>query len=172
MNLSLVGLFFAVGLSTLNHSAASPQFSPPAFVAAIAASGHPGDDHPKVGGFSSDSFVFKTVIADDGKDVAAGWQAAVTTLRFLDWRSVLPKTWTCRMRYEVPLRTARGGPMSPAEAASIMAEVATEASVTAMKSMDSWPVTSLYCIKFQSEMLDIFRNNKKYNWIGARVVRL
>jgi len=167
MNLSLLSMLLAGGLSMAAPSVAAPLAPPPASL--TAARSHP-DDHPKVGGFSADTFVFKTVVADDGKDIAAGWQAAVATLRFVDARSLLPKTWTCRMRFDVPIRTSERGPVSTAEAATITAEVATTASITVMHSMDSWPVAALYCIKFQAELLAVYSN--KYRWLGARVTRL
>lgn len=170
MKLSFLGLFLTLGLSTAAPSEAAPLSAPPALMTLMLPAAHQGEEHPKVGGFSSSLFAFKTNLADDGKDVAGGWQAAVVTLRFVDARSLIPNTWTCRMRYEVPIRTSQG-PLSPAEAAAITAEVATDASVNVMKTMPSWPVAELYCIRFQKEMLDIFKQGK-YRWVGARVIRV
>jgi hypothetical protein len=46
--------------------------------------------------FDASDFIFVTVVADDGKDGAGGWQQAVATLKFVRWTTtILPERWTC-----------------------------------------------------------------------------
>ncbi|MBK8259517.1 MAG: hypothetical protein IPK82_43525 [Polyangiaceae bacterium] len=79
------------------------------------------------GAFSAAAFPFATVVPDDGAGESGGWQAATAGLKFVRWTSLFPETWTCTVRVGMPLRTAFYGKISAESAATISANVATQA---------------------------------------------
>lgn len=120
-------------------------------------------------GFSPSLFKFKTTLPDDGQDKGGGWQEATATLRFVDARHFIPKTWTCPVKIGMPLRSEKHGKIDPTEAGKIASRVTTAASVTVMRRQTEWPVTDLYCIEWYKEMKEVFR--KKYEGLGGRAER-
>jgi hypothetical protein len=119
-----------------------------------------------VGGFSPSLFEFKTVIKDDGKDEAGGWQEVSTKLRFVDTRYLVARMWTCSVKVGVPLRTSAKGQISPGDAAIVTAEIATDASADVMHRKEEW-LTGEFCIEFREEMKKLFF--KRYSNLGAKV---
>jgi hypothetical protein len=66
----------------------------------------------------------------------------------------------------MPLRTAAMGRISPASAAEMAAELATEASSEVMHRRPDW-MTAEFCEAFKNEMNDLFFS--RYTNLGARV---
>jgi hypothetical protein len=163
MSLTLFAMLLASVLSAATLPPSAPFFDAPV------PAGDDDDAAGKGASFSPSVFAFKVDVADDGTGEAGGWQKASATLKFFDWRKVLPNFWTCSVTVGVPLRTKERGKLAAGDAASITANIATQASRKVMHTKDEWPVAEQYCGKFRDEMLAIFR--QKYTWIGARVER-
>src|SRR4051812_30442608 len=81
-----------------------------------------GEAAEEIGGFSPSLFAFTTVVADDKEGVAGGWQEAFTTLKFKDLPGTPnPRSWQCRIRVEMPIRSESNGIILPEYAAQISA---------------------------------------------------
>lgn len=119
-----------------------------------------------VSGFSPSVFKFKTIIPDDGKDEGGGYQAAVATLSYFRWTSILPEQWSCGLTVGMPLRTLANGTVSAAQAATYAADVASTASFTLMSSKPELP-QGIFCSKLIYTMRDLFK--AKYPGLGATV---
>jgi hypothetical protein len=118
-------------------------------------------------GFSPSVFVFTTTVADDGKDVAGGWQVATTTLQFFRWTSLVPESWECSVTVGMPVRAAAYGVISANQAATMTAQVATSASFVVMNSTPELP-PGIYCVKLKSEMAAEFP--EKFKGLGAKMM--
>ena len=142
-------------LSSMLGAAAclSPEASPDA--------GERADDEEETGeaadkvDFSASNFKFSTMVQDDGRGKAGGWQRASAVLKFADWRGFGPNFWQCSLTVGVPIRSEAAGRISPEQAAQITAAVATEASSVVMHSRPAW-VGAAYCIAFREKMREMF----------------
>ena len=112
--------------------------------------------------------MFTTIVADDGRDSSGGWQAAIATLKFKDlpW-TPNPKSWQCRIRVELPIRSEFNGIILPEYAAQISAAKATDASSLVMHSQPEWPLPEMFCRAFADQMQ---RGLKVYER-GAKVIK-
>ena len=119
---------------------------------------------PLAGGFSPSVFKFIQIIADDGMDVAGGWQEAAAQLKFFRWTSILPESWSCSIRTGMPLRTEKYGIIFADSAAAKTAQIATDAAHNlAPKEL----LPAVYCKALAMEMMRLF--GIKYPQLGARV---
>lgn len=126
-----------------------------------------GSIQAQVAGFSASLFKFQTIVEDDGKDSAGGWQQTNAILGFSDGRgNIVPQVWTCNVTIGMPLRTTLDGAISASKAAQIAAKVTTDASGAVMDKQTNW-LPALFCIAFERAMRDIFKD--KYKSLGARV---
>jgi hypothetical protein len=121
-----------------------------------------------IGAFSTSQFPFKTVIEDDGTDVAGGWQSATATLEFVRWTGLFPEHWTCpAITVGMPLRTAAHGKVSASIAATLTAAVATQAGANVMDIKPELP-QGIFCSKFKEEMKTLFASASLKSY-GAKV---
>jgi hypothetical protein len=118
------------------------------------------------GAFSPSLFNFVTALPDRGTGKGGGWQVATAKLNFVDTRYLVPQYWSCLVEVGMPLRTEHHGKISPADAAQIAADVATEAATLVIQLQTEWmPVA--FCKKYGDEMRRLFR--ERYKSVGARV---
>ena len=101
--------------------------------------------------FSASDFKFVTIVVDDGKDEAGGWQEAVVKLKIRRWVGLAPESWDCPLKIGTPLRSVANGKISPEIAASASAEVATEASDAIMTASPSIP-QGIFCSLLKDQM--------------------
>ena len=95
-------------------------------------------------GFSSSVFKFTTIVPDDGKDEAGGWQAATASLKFYRWTGLFPDLpWTCSVTVGMPLRAAAYGTISHTYAATISAGIASQAGMDLMHAKPQLPQARL-----------------------------
>lgn len=89
-----------------------------------------------VGGrYAPEDFQFVVTVKDDGKDSAGGWQVATNASTFVVRVSGSPTyRWECRPRVQMPLRTETKGPVSPARAAKISADIANDVALPLLSS--------------------------------------
>jgi hypothetical protein len=128
-----------------------------------------GEAAEEIGGFSPSLFVFTTVVADDGQGVAGGWQAAIVTLKFKDLPyTPNPKSWQCRIRVELPIRSESNGIILPEYASQISAAKATDASSIVMHSQPEWPLSEMFCRAFADQM----RRGLKLYEPAAKVLKI
>jgi hypothetical protein len=123
----------------------------------------------RAGNFDAAAFKFKTTtIADDGKDGAGGWQEAATKLEFNDARDGTLHTWTCSIEVGMPIRSQKGGTVSPDDAAEATASAANIASDLVMTRQTKWlPIA--FCPEFGTELGK--QLNGRPRIFGARVQR-
>jgi hypothetical protein len=119
-----------------------------------------------IGRFSPSIFRFGTILNDDGKGEAGGWQEASADLSFVDTRTLIPHAWTCRITVGMPLRAVALGRIPPGMAAEMSANVATDASGVVMHSRPSW-LGAEFCVALKVEMLSMFAG--RHPQLGARV---
>ena len=106
-----------------------------------------------------DTFHFVVEVKDDGEGKAGGWQKAVTTLKFGDWRHPFaPYFWQCPIYVGMPIRTERQGRIPAERAAQITAEIATVVARDVMHSRESWNgLSALYCDRLRTGMERMFK---------------
>lgn len=112
--------------------------------------------------FRASNFSFVTIIADDGKDLAGGWQESNTALAFAH---NLFEIVTCSVRIGMPLRTKAWGTISASTAAIYSADVANAAAAKV------WPTdlpSGIFCSTLKKEMDAQFA--AKYQNLGARIM--
>lgn len=112
-----------------------------------------------LGRFRADNFNFVTIVADDGKDPAGGWQEATTALAFAHNLDVVV---TCKVHIGMPLRAEAWGPISHGTAAIYSANVANAAAGVL------WPTdlpAGIFCSKLKGEMQKQFDGT--YPKLGA-----
>jgi hypothetical protein len=127
-----------------------------------------GEAAEEIGGFSPSLFAFTTLVADDGEGLAGGWQEATATLNFRDLSyTPNPKSWQCRIKVGMPIRSTSNGIILPEYAAQISAAKATNASSIVMHSQPEWPIAEQFCRASMDEML---RGIRLYE-LGATVSR-
>jgi hypothetical protein len=119
-----------------------------------------------IGSFSSSVFKFTTVVKDDGRGKAGGWQEASAPLTFGDARGLIPRIWTCNVTVGMPLRAVAYGPVLSNFAAEVAASVATRAPGVVMHLKEEW-LTADFCLAFKNEMNKVFRED--YERLGAKV---
>jgi hypothetical protein len=119
-----------------------------------------------VGGFSSSVFKFTTIVPDDGKDEAGGWQATTAALKFFRWTSVLPQSWACPVTVGMPIRAKLYGTISPATAANMTAGIASKVAMDLMHVKPELPM-GIFCSKLGPLMQVEF--DAKYPSLGATV---
>lgn len=112
--------------------------------------------------FRASNFSFVTIIADDGKDIAGGWQESNTALTFAH---NLFEMVTCPVHIGMPLRAKAWGTISASTAAVYSADVANSAAAIV------WPTelpAGIFCSTLKKEMGTQFKN--KYQDLGARIM--
>lgn len=119
-----------------------------------------------VHGFSSSVFKFTVVVPDDGKDEAGGWQAATAKLSFVRLTSFFPEDWSCTVTVGMPIRAAAYGTISPSSAATMAADIASQAGSTLMHVKPELP-KGIFCTKLAPTMQALFP--VKYPKLGATV---
>jgi len=110
-------------------------------------------------------FSFVTIVKDDGKDGAAGWQEAKANLPFA--QTLFPiglKTWWCPITIGMPIRHSVQGYISPATAATKSAAVTNNGA----SNTDFNLPYGIFCDKFRDNVKAAFP--AMYN-VGARVNR-
>ncbi len=116
--------------------------------------------------YNAADFPFVTVVEDNGRGKAGGWQAASASLDFKEW--VLPyppRTWTCSLTIGMPLRAEYMGRITPVHAAAMSVEIATEVA----RGMDFKLPPGIFCEYFVNEMGVAFR--ARYPLLGSRVTK-
>lgn len=120
------------------------------------------------GPFSPVIFKFVTIVADDGKGTAGGWQEASANLRIIRLNYfVIPETWYCPLTIGMPLRTTLNGPISPDYAATLTAKVANQAARIIKKGSSDLP-QGIFCIKLKSEITGIFSSQYKSYGVSVK----
>lgn len=122
----------------------------------------------RVGNFAASTFKFKATVADDKEGKAGGWQEATTQLEFSDARNGALHTWTCSVKVGMPIRSEKGGTVSPDDAAEATAGSANSASDRVMTRRDEWLLAD-FCAQFGVELERLV--NKKPNIFGAKVMQ-
>ena len=118
------------------------------------------------GNFSPSLFKFVTIIPDDGTDKGGGWQQAAVNLKYV--RLIPPEgSWACMFTVGMPLRTEADGVISPDYAASITAEVISDAWASVRRSNPDAP-GGVFCVAFKSETTALFP--KRYPKTGIKVM--
>ena len=117
--------------------------------------------------YSPEDFPFVTVVKDDGKGMAGGWQEAKAKLDFAQGNSTEHREWQCTLTIGMPLRTAVAGPIPPKHAAELSARLAADAA----RGMDpAWEVPpSFFCRDFVKAVERQFKSG--YPLLGATVTR-
>ncbi|MDC3953119.1 hypothetical protein [Polyangium jinanense] len=105
-----------------------------------------------IGGVSEAEFPFITVVADGGTEQAGGWQAAGTTLRFVDGRGIFfSNAWSCQVFVWMPIRHAVHGVITPQKAAQVTAAASSSASTLVMHRRPHW-IRASFCSDFATEL--------------------
>jgi hypothetical protein len=123
---------------------------------------------PQMGWISPDAFHFVTVLPDDGKGSAGGWQSSPAVLSFRRWTGLLPEAWTCpQFTIGMPVRTQMGV-ISPSYAASVSAAVANLAMDRIMHPPNNIdPPQGVACNQLKPTMQQIF--DTVYGPLGAKL---
>jgi hypothetical protein len=111
--------------------------------------------------FKPSNFKFVTIVADDGSDLAGGWQEANSSLIFGHNIGIMV---ICPVRIGMPLRAEVMGKISPSLAASYSADVANAAAGKL------WPTDlpqGIFCANLKTEIATQFK--EKYKALGAKV---
>jgi hypothetical protein len=114
---------------------------------------------------SPSEFPFVTIVPDNGKGKAGGWQGTQARLKFT--RVVIPRgvrTWFCNIAIEMPIRHSTIGYISPTAAATMSAAVTN--SVTPGTNFDH--PEGIFCENFRNEVQVAFP--KMYPGLGVRVL--
>ncbi|WP_437759390.1 hypothetical protein [Sorangium sp. So ce1389] len=114
--------------------------------------------------FDPSDFKFVTIVEDDGRGKAGGWQEARANLNFR--RLTVPhpiKSWTCPLTIEMPIRTEKYGRIDPSRAASLSEEIAEEVGNV----MDYDLPPGIFCKRFAGAADAAFKS--KYKGLGAKV---
>jgi len=98
------------------------------------------------------TFHFVVVVDDDGNDAGGGWQSATATLSFVTWRGILPYYFTCPLEVGMPMRSRVHGRISPAYAARITAEVATDVTDSLEPEQDWQGRGVVFCAELRERM--------------------
>jgi hypothetical protein len=112
--------------------------------------------------FRPSNFTFITIVPDDGKGPAGGWQESFTVLAFAN---NLFEIVSCPVRIGMPIRPQAYGTISPNTAAVYSADVANYAAANV------WPTelpSGLFCTTFKKEMVVQFK--AKHQELGARIM--
>ncbi|WP_437645059.1 hypothetical protein [Sorangium sp. So ce362] len=116
--------------------------------------------------FSRKEFPFVTIVKDDGKDDAGGWQEAKANLEFSKLHNLRPvRTWRCSFRIGMPLRTQRMGRIRPTRAAMLSVEIAEGVA----RRMDYNLPPGIFCERLILAARAAFKS--KYKWLGAKVMK-
>ncbi|MFO0590276.1 MAG: hypothetical protein U0441_22220 [Polyangiaceae bacterium] len=108
-----------------------------------------------VSGFSPSVFAFKTIVADDGKDLAGGWQAATGTLSYYRLTGFEAEEWKCTVTVGMPVRAQYYGVISASSAATMAAGIASVASFNLMHIKPELP-QGIFCHRLGPEMQKLF----------------
>lgn len=120
-----------------------------------------------ISAFDPSAFNFVTVVADDGKDAAGGWQHATAILAFV--RLDGSEAWTCTITVGMPLRAELVGVISRAAAANVTAAIATQAWQYLRKTAPGLP-PGVFCSKFKAQMHGLFSDKTtSTSLIGAQM---
>src|SRR5262245_16103605 len=106
----------------------------------------------QVGRFSASLFRFTVLVPDDGHDPGGGWQTAFAVLKF----PAIKPGLQCPVRIGMPIRSQARGVISPALAAEITAEVATDAAKILSALHKDW-VSSDFCYALRESMYTLYR---------------
>lgn len=167
--LALTCSLAAVSCLQSPESSTEPDETGSSFAAEPAASGEPTGEAREplpIVSYKPADFPFVTVVPDDGREMAGGWQVAKATLDF--WNVVFPHRptrWQCSLTIGMPLRTRVAGPIPPSHAAMLGARVAEDAA----RAMDYSLPPGIFCHKFVDGMQALFKS--RYPALGATVTR-
>ncbi|WP_272826231.1 hypothetical protein [Sorangium sp. Soce836] len=81
--------------------------------------------------FDPSDFPFVTIVKDDGRGSAGGWQQAKANLKFTHRSSRGTTEWYCAITIKMPIRTEFMGKIDPIRAANLSEEI-TEAVANVM----------------------------------------
>jgi hypothetical protein len=118
------------------------------------------------GPFAPSIFKFVTIIPDDG--TASGWQEASASLKIVRLNYlVVPEIWYCPViKIGMPMRTTLDGPISPAYAATISAQIANKAARKVRTEEPDLP-QGIFCSRIKSYMKSFFPTD--HPTLGATV---
>lgn len=117
--------------------------------------------------FDTSVFKFVTVIADDGKDAAGGWQRATATLGFV--RVDGSESWTCTITVGMPLRAEAVGVITHDAAANVTAAIANQAWRYLRENSPDLP-PGIFCSSFKAKMTELFSDKKSAtHLLGAKM---
>lgn len=121
------------------------------------------------GPFAPDIFKFVTIVPDDGKGEAGGWQEAVAKLRIVRYYPIIIEYWYCPITIKMPIRTVMNGEISPEYAALLSAQIANQAAnkVRAEDIIHSYP-QGIFCVRIKTEMISI-ASKAPYNSFGISI---
>jgi hypothetical protein len=117
--------------------------------------------------YSPEDFPFVTIVKDDGKGKAGGWQQAKAKLDFAQGNSIEHREWQCTLTIGMPLRTAVAGPIPPKHASELSARLAAEAARGIEPAWELPP--SFFCRDFVKAVERQFKS--KHPLLGATVTR-
>ncbi|WP_437332469.1 hypothetical protein [Sorangium sp. So ce394] len=123
----------------------------------------PGMVHFVYVNFDPSDFPFVTIVKDDGRGSAGGWQQAKANLNFTHRFPGGTKEWQCALTIKMPLRTEFMGKIDPLRAANLSEEITEEVA----NRMDYNLPQGVFCIRFRSEVEAAFK--LKYPFLGASV---
>ncbi|WP_437893570.1 hypothetical protein [Sorangium sp. So ce124] len=113
--------------------------------------------------FDSSFFTFVTIVEDDGRGKAGGWQQAKTNLNFKHVFSGGTTEWSCAVTIKMPIRTEFMGKIDPLRAASLSEEITEDVANV----MDYNLPPGIFCTRFGTQAKAAFKS--KYPLLGASV---
>lgn len=142
-----------ISIGTGGDVAASNQFDAPLVRASSVERKAPAGAGVFVPLHKAAHFPFATVVKDDGKDGAGGWQAAKANLPFqkMDF-PITMITWYCPITIGMPIRHSKLGYISPATAAKMSAAVTNSVA----SRMDFDLPQGVFCIRFRAGVTAAF----------------
>ncbi|WP_437605652.1 hypothetical protein WMF20_31770 [Sorangium sp. So ce834] len=113
--------------------------------------------------FDPSDFPFVTIVKDDGRGSAGGWQQAKANLKFTHRSSRGTTEWYCAITIKMPIRTEFMGKIDPIRAANLSEEI-TEAVANVM---DYNLPPGIFCKDFAGKAKVAFKST--YPLLGASV---
>ncbi|AUX25588.1 hypothetical protein SOCEGT47_061360 [Sorangium cellulosum] len=123
----------------------------------------PGMAHFVWVNFDPSDFPFVTIVKDDGRGSAGGWQQAKANLKFTHRSSGGIVEWYCAITIQMPLRTELMGKIDPLYAANLSEEITEEVG----QLMDYNLPPGIFCKRFAGAADAAFKS--KYQGLGASV---
>lgn len=123
----------------------------------------PGMAHFVYVNFEPSDFRFVTIVKDDGRGSAGGWQEAKANLKFMHRSSRGVAEWYCAITIKMPIRTELMGRIDPLHAANLSEEITEEVA----QLMDYNLPPGIFCKRFAIAADAAFKS--KYQGLGASV---